>query len=357
MSLPCLTKPIQWNIDSLGALSYHTVTPANMRISTLTMRNPKTFLPQNPLRVMMLSFLTLGLFGALSVTLNIIPAVAGERIANTTASEKPAEPATLPMEQKKFPQGTLYVLKVPANARYKVSPMISKTLASIDSQLWKTPKPLFIINGGFFDPNNSLTTSFVFKDGIMSGDPRINPQLVNNPKLVPYLPKIFNRTEFRVYLCQSEPGKFQTRYDIALHNAPIPDKCLLQDSLGAGPALLPQLSDFNEGFVDYNAAGKLTRDPIGVCAKNARSVVGITSDGSVILMMGAQDPAHPKSSGFTLEDMGALLKARGAVKAMALDGGSSSSLLYKGKAIFGRVNQGGNYIKRPVKSVLMVTPL
>lgn len=355
MSLPCLTKPLQWNIDSSGALSYHTVTHANMRISTLTMRNPQTIFTQNPLRAMMLSFLTLGLLGVLLAALNGMAASTGEQPL------APPKLATLPLEQKKFPQGILYVLKVPANSSFKVVPMLSKTLASVDSQLWRptgqSPKPFFLMNGGFFDPNNSLTTSFVFEDGVMTGDPRINPQLVNNPKLVPYLPKIFNRTEFRVYLCQNTPGKFQTRYDITLHNTPVPNQCLLQDSLGAGPGLLPQLADFKEGFVDYNAAGKLTRDPIGVCAKNARSAVGITADGSVLLMMGAQDPANPKTSGFTLADIAALLKARGAVKAMALDGGSSSSLLYNGKAVFGKVNQGGSFIKRPVKSVLMVTPL
>lgn len=325
------------------------------------MRNPKNKSMQNPLRIMLLSFLTLGLLATGSLVQVWLSTPAKANAGNQSSASGQASPSTLPMEQKRFPQGILYVLKVPANAGYKVVPTISKTLASVDSQLWKngtqSSKPTFIINGGFFDPANSLTTSFVFEDGIMVGDPRINPQLVNNPKLIPYLPKIFNRPEFRVYLCQDDGGQFNTRYDITPHNSPIPDKCLLQDSLGAGPSLLPQLSDFNEGFVDYNAAGKLTRDPIGVCAKNARSAVGITKNGDVLLMMGAQDPTHPKTTGFTLSDIASLLKARGAVKAMALDGGSSSSLVYNGKAIWGKVNQGGSYIKRPVKSVLIVTPL
>lgn len=321
------------------------------------MRNPNSHPMQNPLWIMMLSFLTLGL--------SMLPSsIAAPGSDKATPPEAPktsvSKPLGLQLEKKAFPQGTLYSLKVPAKSSFKVIPALSKTLASVDSQLWKIPgtstKPLFLINGGFFDPNNSLTTSFVFEDGVLTGDPRINPQLVNNPKLVPYLPKIFNRTEFRVYLCQKNGGQFQTQYDIVPHNAPIPTKCLTQQSLGAGPLMLPTLEDKNEAFVDYNAAGKLTRDPIGVCSRNARSAVGLTAAGDVILMMGAQSPAKPNNSGFTLADIAGLMKARGAVKAMSLDGGSSSSLVFNGKTIFGKVNKDGNYVKRPVKSVLMTVP-
>lgn len=266
----------------------------------------------------------------------------------------------LPLEQKQFPQGTLYVMTVPAHSTFRVKPAISTVLAAIDAPVWQSAvpgkKPIFLINGGFFDPNNSLTTSFVAQKGSIVGDPRMNPQLVNNPKLVPYLPKIFNRPEFRSYLCQTQGHRVETQYDIVLHNTPIPDKCLLQSALGAGPTLLPSLEDFAQGFVDYNPQGKLTRDPIGVCARNARSVVGLTAQGDVIIMMTAQNPQNPKSSGFSLPEMAALLKARGAQKAMALDGGSSSSLFYDGKPIYGKVSKDGGRVKRPVKSVLMVVP-
>lgn len=268
--------------------------------------------------------------------------------------------ADLQLEQKQFPQGTLYVLNVRANSGFKVQPFLSNRLATIESPVWqnlgKGKAPVFLINGGFFDPNNSLTTSFVFQEGALAGDPRVNPQLVNNPKLVPYLPKIFNRSEFRTYLCQSKDNRVKTRYDIVPHNDPIPDKCLLQESLGAGPSLLPKVEDYAEGFVDYNAQGKLTRDPIGVCARNARSVVGLTPNGDVLLMMGTQNQGKPQGSGFSLADMAGLLKARGAQKAMSLDGGSSSSLLFAGKPIYGKASKDGSWVKRPVKSVLMVLP-
>src|SRR5262249_9072396 len=97
-------------------------------------------------------------------------------------------------------------------------------------------------------------------------------------------------------------------------------------------------------------------DPIGVCSRNARSAVGLTAAGDVILMMRAQSPAQPNNSGFTLADIAGLMKARGAAKAMSLDAGSSSSLVFNGKSIFGKVNKDGNFVKRPIKSVLMAVP-
>jgi hypothetical protein len=269
--------------------------------------------------------------------------------------QKPTSPATLSLEQNAFPGGTLYSLRVPADSPYQIVPVLSEKLAGIEAPAWKAKKPLFIINGGFFDPQNSLTTSYVSQDGALVGDPRLNSRLIDNPKLAPYLPKILDRSEFRIYRCQAEGG-LKLRYDIVRHSADIPADCRLQSAIGAGPVLLPQVMDYEEGFVDYNAQGKISRDPIGVCAKNARSAVGLTQQGDVILVMGAQDPAKPKNSGFDLREMASLLKSRGAVKALALDGGSSSGIWYQGKPFYGKFSTDASPVKRPVKSVLMVIP-
>ncbi|HEY9687657.1 MAG TPA: phosphodiester glycosidase family protein [Coleofasciculaceae cyanobacterium] len=271
------------------------------------------------------------------------------------APQKTTPQASLRLEQKAFPDGTLYSLRVPAGSPYQIAPVLSEKLAGIEAMVWKAKKPLFIINGGFFDPQNSLTTSYVSQDGALMGDPRLNPRLVDNPKLAPYLPKIFDRSEFRVYQCQADGG-LTLRYDITRHSAETPKECRLQSAIGAGPVLLPQVTDYEEGFVDYNTQGKVSRDPIGVCAKNARSAVGLTEQGDVILVMGAQDPAKPKNSGFNLQEMASLLKSRGAVKALALDGGSSSGIWYQGKPFYGKFNADASPVKRPVKSVLMVIP-
>lgn len=253
------------------------------------------------------------------------------------------------------PQGKLYSLTVPKNSKARFVIGVSPKLETVESPSWKKSseegKPVFVINGGFFDPNNGKTTSYLYHDGVKVGDPHDNAQLVKNPKLQPYLTKIFNRTEFRRYDCNESVNNI--RYDIVQRNAPIPAGCTLKEVLGAGPRLLPEVASLEEGFIDYDSAGKMTRDPIGVNAKNARSVLGIDENGAVIVLMGAQVPEEGKK-GFSLQDMASELKARGAVKAMALDGGSSSGLVYQGAVHYGKFNPDGSPVIRPVKSVLML---
>ncbi|NJL52879.1 MAG: phosphodiester glycosidase family protein, partial [Hydrococcus sp. SU_1_0] len=163
-----------------------------------------------------------------------------------------------------------------------------------------------------------------------------------------YLNKILNRTEFRRYQC----GEL-TQYDIQLHAAPIPHDCTLIESLGGGPGLLPQDTSVAEGFTAYQQ-GKKIRDAIGNDSLNARSAVGITQDGDLILAIVAQLSEKPLNSGISIPQLGEIMTELGAVKAMNLDGGSSTSLYYEGQAIYGRVDKEGKEIIRPIKSVLSV---
>lgn len=263
-------------------------------------------------------------------------------------------------EENPTSQGKLYIFRLPSGTSNFFRIGVSQTVATIESPQWKSlsgdVQPFFLINGGFFDPNNAKTTSFLYKNGSKVGDPHDNRQLVDNPKIQPYLEQIFNRTEFRTYECNKSLKNPEIRYDIVPHQTPIPQDCSLLDALGAGPQLLPQMDAQEEGFIDYNADGKLTRDPIGVFARNARSVIGLTANNTVIVMMGAQEPGTPGKNGFSLPDMAKELKVLGAVKAMALDGGSSSGVVYKGKAYYGKFNKDGIPVIRPVKSVLMLVP-
>lgn len=168
---------------------------------------------------------------------------------------------------------------------------------------------------------------------------------MNNPNLKPYLGQIFNRAEFRRYRC------WQTiRYSIALHSESSPAGCQLVDAIGAVPQLLPELTSVQEGFVDN--ANK--RDALGSNQPNARTAVGITRDGSIVLVMVAQKASAPNNSGISLPVLADLMKTLGVQKAMNLDGGSSSSLYYNGKTFYGKIDLEGNPIKRPVKSVLLV---
>ena len=258
------------------------------------------------------------------------------------SNEPPLE--TIRYEQRTEAQSLVHTLLIPASNKFLVTPALSKKVSTVEDFSRQT-RSNAIINGGFFDPVNQKTTSYVVLFGKLVADPRENERLTNNPNLKPYLPKIFNRTEFRRYLCGQT-----IRYDITPHSEPPPTGCQLVLALGGGPSLLPEITLAQEGFVD-NGNG---RDALGSRQPNARTAVGITRNGSVILVMVGQKPDAPTKSGMSLPALADLMKTLGVEKAMNLDGGSSSSLYYNGKSYYGKVDKALNPVKRPVKSVLLV---
>ncbi len=253
-------------------------------------------------------------------------------------------PKTIRYFERALPQSIAHIVLIPANSRFLVTPALSEKVATVEEFAQKH-RAVAILNAGFFDPANQKTTSYVVIQGKLVANPKENERLVNNPNLKPYLGQIFNRSEFRRYICGQTIS-----YSIALHSQSSPAGCQLVDAIGAGPSLLPELMLVKEGFVDNDKK----RDALGSKQPNARIAVGITRDGSVVLVMVAQKPSASANSGVSLPALADLMKTLGADKAMNLDGGSSSSLYYKGKTFYGKVDLEGNSIKRPVKSVLLV---
>ncbi|WP_323363732.1 phosphodiester glycosidase family protein [Leptothoe sp. PORK10 BA2] len=242
-----------------------------------------------------------------------------------------------------------HVVTIPPN--YPVEVAVSEELKTVAAFATETDA-LAILNGGFFDPNNGQTTSFVMINGTLVADPQDNQRLMDNPDLAIYLEQILNRSEFRRYSCADHIS-----YDITFHNAPIPQGCNLHSALGAGPQLLPNDTSQREGFTDYDN-GTLIRDAIGSQQRNARSAIGIQSDGTLIGVMVAQ--SNP-AGGMTLAELAEFMHSLGAQKVLNLDGGSSSSIHAPGLAngeeartYYGRLDQQGQKIQRPVKSVLLI---
>ena len=242
----------------------------------------------------------------------------------------------------------VHTLLIPVSSGFVVKTASSEQLMPVENFV-QPHQALAVINGGFFDPNNQKTTSYIVQEGQLVADPRLNEGLMDNPNNAPYLDKILNRTEFRRYLCDSS-----FRYDIAFHSEATPEGCILVDTLGGGPRLLPALTLFQEGFLDFED-GKVIRDALGTKRPNARSAVGITPEGNILLVMAAQKPELPQNSGVSLPELAELMKSFGVEEGMNLDGGSSSALYYQGETFYGRVTQDGNRVKRPIKSVLIVT--
>lgn len=286
--------------------------------------------------------LALGLLGC-APTPNPADAALGE------VGSIPEAPAMPPVyEVVSLPAATVHVVTIPDPAHYPVQVAVSDGLMRVDQIAAQVCRGegcvAAAINAGFFDPNNGLTTSHVVTDGALVADPNQNDRLVGNPDLAGYMDQILNRSEYRRYDCDGMPS-----YDITFHSDPVPTGCALVDAVGAGPQLLPQDTSVAEGFVDRTT----NRDALGSQSPNARSAVGLTADGGVVLVMAAQAPGV-SPSGLTMAEMAAFLGDRGVIKALNLDGGSSSTLIYQGTTHYGRLNASGELVQRPVKSILWV---
>ncbi|WP_313949371.1 phosphodiester glycosidase family protein [Leptolyngbya sp. FACHB-261] len=254
---------------------------------------------------------------------------------------------TLQYNTHSLEQSLIHTLLIPSGSRFSVLPALSQSVEPLADFAQKY-QAVAVLNGGFFDPQNRKSTSYLVLQGQIVADPRLNERLMNSDRLAPYLPKILNRSEFRRYRCEAV-----IHYDIALHSEPLPLGCQLVDAIGGGPRLLPELTSVEEGFTDF-ANGQMIRDAIGSSQPNARTAVGITQDGSVLWVMVAQTPEAPATSGLSLPELANFMKSLGVQKAMNLDGGSSSSLYYNGQTFYGKVNQQGEPVQRPVKSVLLL---
>ncbi len=260
--------------------------------------------------------------------------------SSAPSSSQPIPAAEPTLTQTSASGVALYVVRVPAGSSYKLKVAVADGVDSVKA-FAERRTAIAAINAGFFDPVNRKTTSYLTVDQKLVGDPQQNERLTQNPKLQSYLKQIFNRSEFRQYRCAEKD-----RSAIAVHTDAVPQGCQLIHSVGAGPRLLPELTAVEEAFLDP----KTNRDAIGVNQRNARSAIGITRDGEIILVMAAQKP-----EGISLPELAKVMKQLGAEQALNLDGGSSSALFYQGKTIYGKVGEDGKAVQRPVKSVLLVT--
>lgn len=192
------------------------------------------------------------------------------------------------------------------------------------SKVVQDEKALFGVNGGYFNLSNGESTSYVVLKGVVCADPTKNLALTENPKLKPFLSQIYNRTEIR-FLKPKDKLPF---VQIAAHNEPLPPGRVLDSSLQGGPRLLPELTAEQEAFVRTEADGKQV-DSIGVARTAARTAVGLTKDGYLLIVAVAGKGQDEFSSGLTLVDLASFLKNLGAVEAVNLDGGTSTTMIQR----------------------------
>ncbi|MCM1264945.1 MAG: phosphodiester glycosidase family protein [Candidatus Gastranaerophilales bacterium] len=208
----------------------------------------------------------------------------------------------------------IYHIVIPAETKIE---FVSKNRLITNKEAHDEIGATLTVNAGFFDPKNQKTISFVYNDGILLESPIENENLVFNETIMDNWDKVSNRTEFRVTL---QNGLLQ--YDIAPHNDAYKGRLIASGQ--AGPMLLPQLRLEEEFFVVKNKEGKVIRESASVLHKTARTLIGI-KDGNVHIFIVTNE--HP----MTIYEARDLCKSYGMEKAMAFDGGSSTSVDYKDK--------------------------
>lgn len=202
---------------------------------------------------------------------------------------------------------------------------------------------LLTVNAGFFDPKNQKTISYIVSDRTTVADPLFNENLLMNPILRQNLDKIINRTEFRVLDCD---GKYS--YEIAPHKSSVDFTCSIETSAQGGPMILPELQLEEEFFV-VKKDGKVVRESASVLEKTARTIIGLkkgcNGDEIHILIFTNKNPK-------TMYEVRDYCKELGLDRAMAFDGGSSTSFNYKKDIDVVSTNDSGG---RMLKSFLVVT--
>ena len=206
----------------------------------------------------------------------------------------------------------IYHIIIPAETSIE---FISFEHLRTNRQVFNETKAKLVVNAGFFDPKNEKTISFIYNNGMLLESPIDNENLVFNDIIMENWSKVSNRTEFRV---TAQGGILL--YDIAQHNKVYTGRLIA--SAQAGPMLLPELRLEEEFFIDKDTNGNIKRVSASVLSKTARTLIGI-KNGEVHIFVVTNE--HPMD----IYEARDLCVEYGMEKAMAFDGGSSTSLDYK----------------------------
>lgn len=200
---------------------------------------------------------------------------------------------------------------------------------------------ILTVNAGFFDPKSGKTVSYIVTDSITSADPMFNHALLANPFFRRNMSTILNRSEFRVMQCGN---KFQ--YEIVSHKSEVPFGCRLITSAQGGPLILPELRMEEEGFIVKNSEGEVVRESASVLHKTSRTIIGLKgTDECHIFIITDDNPMD-------MYEVQKLCNSYKLDRAMAFDGGSSTSLNYKKNLEV--VSTKGDGAGRMLKSFMLV---
>lgn len=204
----------------------------------------------------------------------------------------------------------------------------------------KSSRSILTINTGFFDPETGKTMSYIVTDRNTAVDPMFTDSLLYNPVLSKNREKILNRTEFRIVECDNK-----YKYEIAPHKSDVDFGCAIITSAQGGPMILPQLRLEEEFFIVKDEDGNIIRESASVLHKTSRTIIGIKDEEAHILIITDKNPMD-------IYEVQKLCKSLGFDRAMAFDGGSSTSLNYKDLIeVVSTVGDGGG---RMLKSFMII---
>ncbi len=208
-------------------------------------------------------------------------------------------------------------------------------------EMHQLARPRLTVNAGFFDPRNEKTVSYIVTDKQTTEDPLFNENLMQDPVLRRNISKIINRTEFRVIQCDDDNS---WRYEITPHNSSVDFACHVENSAQGGPLVYPELKLEEEYFIEKKD-GKVVRESASVLHKTSRTIVGLKNGEMHILIITDENPMD-------LYEVHNLCEKLGLDRAMAFDGGSSTSMNYKDKIEV--ISKKGDGAGRSLKSFLLV---
>lgn len=240
----------------------------------------------------------------------------------------------------KYENGIYHIVLKGEKIRKRIKFVSSEHLIT-NREMHQMRQPRLTINAGFFDPENEKTISYVMMDKQTIEDPLFNDNLTQNPILRQNLHKIINRTEFRVIQCDDDNT---WRYEITPHKSSVDFACNIINSAQGGPLVYPELKLEEEFFV-VKKDGKVVRESASVLHKTARTIIGLKNGDAHILIITDENPMN-------LYEVHDLCKKLGFDRAMAFDGGSSTSMNYKKK--YEVISTKGDGAGRSIKSFMLV---
>ena len=115
--------------------------------------------------------------------------------------------------------------------------------------------------------------------------------------------------------------------------------CNIITSAQGGPLVYPQLKLEEEFFVVKDENGNVIRESASVLHKTARTIIGLKDGDAHILIITDKNPMD-------MYDVQKLCRDMGFDRAMAFDGGSSTSMNYKNKIeVVSNSDGGGRLLK------------